>query len=130
MSRATGTSATRIGLRESDLLHDVVTLLESGTNIVTTCTPLFGAGERLEEEGRAHILAAFERGNTSLYATGSTPGFITDQLPFALLSAQRHVNSVVIDEFSDLRRRESTPMIFEQLGLGKLLHAVPPNLRA
>src|SRR5713101_3606780 len=31
MSRATGTSATRIGLSESDLLHDLVTLLESGT---------------------------------------------------------------------------------------------------
>lgn len=87
-------------------------------------------GQRLEEEGRARILAAFETGNTSLYATGSTPGFITDQLPFALLSVQRHVNSLVIDEYSDLHRRESTHMIFEQLGFGRPLAEFHANRRA
>ena len=46
-------------------------------------------------------LDACERGGTSIYATGSSPGFITDALPFALLSLQRRVESIEIDEFAE-----------------------------
>ena len=38
---------------------------------------------------------------SSIYATGSSPGFITDALPFALLSLQRRVESIEIDEFAE-----------------------------
>ncbi len=37
-------------------------------------------------------LDACARGGASIYATGSSPGFITDALPFALLSLQRRVD--------------------------------------
>ena len=78
-------------------LDDVVALLESGTNIVTTRGELFGGGHRLGDEGAARVLDACARGGSSIYATGSSPGFITDALPFALLSLQRRVESVEID---------------------------------
>ena len=67
-------------------IDDVVALLESGTNIVTTRGELFGGGHRLGDDGRARVLDACARGSSSIYATGSSPGFITDALPFALLS--------------------------------------------
>jgi hypothetical protein len=100
-------------------LDDVVALLESGKNIVTTRGELFGGGHRLGDEARQRILDACTRGDTSIYATGSSPGFITDALPFALLSLQRHVDLIEIEEFANMSRRDSPHMIFEQMGFGR-----------
>ena len=58
-------------------------------------------------------------GRSSIYATGSSPGFITDALPFALLSLQRRVDSIEIDEFANLSQRDSPHMLFEQMGFGR-----------
>jgi len=49
MPRATGRGQTRAGLTEDDLVEDVVALLGSGTNIVTTCSDLFARGVRLSD---------------------------------------------------------------------------------
>jgi 4-hydroxy-tetrahydrodipicolinate reductase len=108
-------------------IDDVVTLLEAGTNIVTTRGELFGGGHRLGEERRARIVEACERGRSSIYATGSSPGFISETLPFALLSLQRHVESIEIDEFADMSRRDSPHMLFEQMGFGKPLESFKPD---
>jgi hypothetical protein len=98
---------------------DVVGLLESGTNIVTTRGELFAGGQRLGPDERAAILDACARGGSSIYATGSSPGFITDALPFALLSLQRRVESIEISEFANLSRRDSPHMLFEQMKFGQ-----------
>jgi 4-hydroxy-tetrahydrodipicolinate reductase len=108
-------------------LDDVVALLESGKNVVTTRGELFGAGQRLGADARARVLDACHRGNSSIYATGSSPGFITETLPFALLSMQRHVDCIEIDEFADMSRRDSPHMLFEQMGFGKPLDAYSPR---
>jgi 4-hydroxy-tetrahydrodipicolinate reductase len=108
-------------------LDDVVSLLEAGRNIVTTRGELFAGGEKLGEEGRKRVLDACARGNTSIYATGSSPGFITDALPFALLSMQRRVESIEIQEFANLSRRDSPNLLFEQMGFGQPLATYSPN---
>lgn len=100
-------------------LDDVVALLEAGTNVVTTCGEFFDAGRPLGEERRARVLEACARGRSSLYATGSSPGFITDALPFALLSLQRRVERIEIHEFADLSRRDSPHMLFQLMGFGR-----------
>ena len=100
-------------------LDDVVALLESGTNIVTTRGELFGGGHRLGEDARARVIDACTRGGSSIYATGSSPGFVTDALPLALLSLQRRVDSVEIEEFANMSRRDSPHMIFKQMGFGR-----------
>lgn len=111
-------------------LDDVVTMLETGTNVVTTRGELFGGGHRLGSEGRARVLDACERGRSSIYATGSSPGFITDALPFALLSMQRRVDAVVIDEFANLSRRDSPHLLFELMGFGRPLESFDPRRSA
>jgi 4-hydroxy-tetrahydrodipicolinate reductase len=98
---------------------DVVALLAAGSNIVTTCAEFQAGGRGLTNEQRARVLDACERGGTSIYGTGSSPGFITDALPFALLSLQRHVDAVEIDEFANVSKRDSPHMIFELMGFGK-----------
>jgi 2,4-diaminopentanoate dehydrogenase len=102
-------------------LDDVIALLERGTNVVTTCGEFGADGRSLGDERRAQVLDACARGSSSIYATGSSPGFITDALPFALLSLQRHVESIEIFEYADVSRRDSPHMVFEIMGFGKPL---------
>jgi 4-hydroxy-tetrahydrodipicolinate reductase len=99
-------------------LDDVVAFLDAGTNISTTCVEFFNDGRPLGD-GRAQVLDACARGGTSVYATGSSPGFITEIFPYALLSLQRRVNAFDIYEFANMSRRDSPHMIFEQIGFGK-----------
>jgi 4-hydroxy-tetrahydrodipicolinate reductase len=108
-------------------LDDVVAFLAAGTNVVTTRGELLGGGRRLGDEGRTRVVDACARGGTSIYATGSSPGFITDALPYALLSLQRHVESVEIDEYANMSKRDSPHMIFEQMGFGRPLTAYDPR---
>lgn len=129
MPRATGKGQTRAGLSEDELVENVVALLGSGTNIVTTCSDLFARGVRLSDENRARVLEASARGNSSVWASGSDPGFITETLPMALLSIQRHVDLIEIEEFGDLSHRPSAHMVMEQMRFGKPLDEFDPERR-
>lgn len=122
-------------------LDDVVALLESGKNVVSTATGMFDGGRALPDDQRARVLEACERGGTSVYSTGSSPGFSTEVLPLALLTLQREVKSVAVEEFADLSQRNSPELLFRQMGFstdpasfdtgrfGHLLHAFSPSLR-
>jgi 4-hydroxy-tetrahydrodipicolinate reductase len=68
---------------------------------------------------RKRVLDACVRGSSSIFATGSSPGFITDALPFALLSMQRRVDAIEIDEYADLSQRDSPVLLFELMGFGR-----------
>jgi hypothetical protein len=129
MPRATGRGKTRAGLTEDELVEDVVALLGSGTNVVTTCTDLFAGGARLSDKNRARVLEACREGNSSVWASGSDPGFITETLPMALLSIQRRVDLIEIEEFGDLSRRPSAHMVMEQMRFGKPLSEFDPDRR-
>jgi 2,4-diaminopentanoate dehydrogenase len=129
MPRATGRGQTRAGLTEDELVEDVVALLGSGTNIVTTVSDLFAGGVRLSDANRARVLEACETGNASTWASGSDPGFITETLPMALLSIQRRVDLIEIEEFGDLSHRPSAHMVMEQMRFGKPLEEFDPERR-
>ncbi len=129
MPRATGRGQTRAGLTEEELVADVVALLEGGTNIVTTVSDLFARGTRMTEANRARVFAACENGGASVWASGSDPGFITETLPLALLSIQRRVDLIEIEEFGDLSHRPSPHMVMEQMRFGKPLSEFDPERR-
>jgi len=129
MPRATGTGQTRAGLTEDQLVDDVVALLGSGTNIVTTCSDLFARGVRLSDHNRVRVLEACRKGSASAWASGSDPGFVTETLPMALLSIQRRVDLIEIEEFGDLSRRPSAHMVMDQMRFGKPLAEFDPDRR-
>jgi 4-hydroxy-tetrahydrodipicolinate reductase len=108
-------------------LDDILPLLESGTNIVTTRGELFAGGQRLDEADRQRVLDACTTGQSSVFATGSSPGFITDALPMALLSCQRDVTSIQIDEYANLSRRDSAHLLFELMGFGRTPETYNPE---
>jgi 4-hydroxy-tetrahydrodipicolinate reductase len=101
------------------VLDDVVELLASGANVITTRGDLAVADRRHGDEGWGRIREACTAGGSSLYATGSSPGFISDALPFALLSLQRHVDSIEIEEFANMSQRNSPEMLFNLMGFGR-----------
>jgi hypothetical protein len=129
MPRATGRGQTRAGLTEDELVDDVVALLESGTNVVTTCADLFARGVRMSDGNRARVREACDRGGSSVWASGSDPGFLTETLPLAFLSIQRRVDRIELEEFGDLSHRPSPHMVMEQMRFGKPLAEFDPDRR-
>ncbi len=100
-------------------IEDLVRFAEAGTNIVSVCMELYDGGRGLNDGDRARLEAACQRGGASVYGTGSSPGFITDIFPYALLSLQRRVDHYQIEEFGNMSRRDSPLMLFDQIGFGK-----------
>jgi 4-hydroxy-tetrahydrodipicolinate reductase len=68
---------------------------------------------------RERIEDACTRGHTSIHSTGSSPGFISEAVPLVLTSIQRRLDSLVIDEFADLSKRDSPTLLFELMGYGR-----------
>jgi 2,4-diaminopentanoate dehydrogenase len=93
-------------------------LLESGSNVVSTRSE-FHRPDSLDPELRERIETACAKGNSSLYSTGSSPGFITEALPLTLLSLQRRLDRLTIEEFADMSSRNSPEMIFDLMGYGR-----------
>jgi 2,4-diaminopentanoate dehydrogenase len=96
---------------------EVCRLLESGVNVVSTRMELQNP-KALDPVFAERLAAACQRGGTSVHATGSSPGFITEALPIVMASLQRRLDSLRIDEFADCSSRNSPEMIFGMMGFG------------
>jgi 4-hydroxy-tetrahydrodipicolinate reductase len=93
-------------------------LLASGANVITTRTELNNP-DALDPAVRERIEDACRRGNSSIHATGSSPGFITEALPLVLTSLQRRLDCLRIHEFADLSSRNSPALLFQIMGFGQ-----------
>lgn len=89
---------------------EVCRILESGANIVSTRMELQNP-VAYDEDIAARIEAACKAGNSSVHATGSSPGFISEALPIVLASIQRRLDHLQIDEFADSSSRNSPEML-------------------
>jgi 2,4-diaminopentanoate dehydrogenase len=99
-------------------LDDVCRLLSSGKNIVTTRGE-FHYPAVLDPDVRRRVEDACGRGGTSIYCTGSSPGFITEALPLVLTSLQRRLDCYRIGEYANLSSRNSPDMLFNIMGFGR-----------
>ncbi|WP_019927842.1 hypothetical protein [Nocardia sp. BMG111209] len=97
---------------------EVCALLASGANVVTTCGE-FHRPAGMDPALRDRVQRACVTGGSSVYSTGSSPGFISEALPLALLSIQRRLDRLTIDEFADLSQRDSPDMLFNVMGFGQ-----------
>jgi len=96
---------------------DLCRLLEAGINVVTTRDEVQYPAS-MDPGIRERVEAACGRGNSSIHATGSSPGFITEAVPLVLASIQRRLDSLRISEFADLASRDSPEMLFNVMGFG------------
>jgi 4-hydroxy-tetrahydrodipicolinate reductase len=125
--RATDDTDALVALPADCVLHmphacdfgDLGRLLASGKNVISTCSELIQPRRSLAPDVVKQLEEACRAGRSSLHATGSSPGFITETLPLALLSVQRKLRLLAIDEFADLSQRPSPQLLFDVMGMGK-----------
>jgi 2,4-diaminopentanoate dehydrogenase len=104
-------------MRQGTDVDELCALLASGKNVVTTRGD-FHHPPSMHADVRAAVEAACVAGGTSIYSTGSSPGFVTEALPIALLSLSRRLDCLTIDEFADLSTRNSPELLFDVMGFG------------
>ncbi len=97
---------------------EVCQLLESGINVVSTRME-FQNPAALDPALAERLEAACQRGKSSLHASGSSPGFISEAMPIVMASIQRRLDHLTINEFADCSSRNSPEMLFEMMGFGK-----------
>jgi 4-hydroxy-tetrahydrodipicolinate reductase len=100
-------------------LDELCRLLASGKNVVSTCSELLWARRALPADQVEQLEKACAEGDASLFATGSSPGFISEVLPIALMLLERRVDRVVIEEFANMSQRPSPKLIFDVMGYGR-----------
>lgn len=116
--------------RENDAIADIVTYLEAGINVVTISTIPMVYPPAAPPQWRAAVEAAAAKGNSTFYATGAEPGFVSLNIPTALLAGAGTVESYRMDEYAiDLDR--SYPIwdvLHESMGFGKPDGHVPARI--
>ena len=105
-------------ISENTSTDDIAALLGSGANVITIVTDenAYRHPPSLEPEVREKLEEACARGRSSLYATGPSPGFITEQFPLTVLSMMRGLECMTIHEFADMSERNSPEMIEMMFG--------------
>jgi 4-hydroxy-tetrahydrodipicolinate reductase len=98
-------------------VDDMVRILESGTNIVTTKVD-FQNPDFLEAGVRARLEDACGRGGSSLFATGSSPGIGSEVVPATLLAFQRRLDRLTVDEYADASSYDSAGIVLDAMGFG------------
>jgi len=105
-------------MQQGASIDDLCRLLASGANVVTTRVE-FHDPLSLDPGVRQRLVEACRIGATSLHSTGSSPGFSTEALPIVLLSLQRRLDGLTINEFADVSSRNSPDMLFKVMGFGQ-----------
>jgi 4-hydroxy-tetrahydrodipicolinate reductase len=100
-------------------LDELCRLLASGKNVVSTCSELIQPRYALQPAVLARLEKACAEGGSSLFATGSSPGFISEVVPIALLLVERSVRSLAIEEFANLSQRPSPHLLFQVMGFNR-----------
>lgn len=113
-------------MRQGTDIDELCRLLASGKNVVTTRGD-FHNPAMMDPAARAAIEAACAAGGTSVYSTGSSPGFVTEALAIPLLSLSRRLDCLTIDEFGDCASRNSPNLLFEVMGFGQPMAPFDPR---
>jgi hypothetical protein len=113
-------------MRQGTDIDELCRLLASGKNIITTRGD-FHHPPMMDGDVRAKIEAACAAGNSSIYSTGSSPGFSTEALILPLLSLQRRLDGLIIDEYADMISRDSPDLLFQVMGFGDTLGDFDPR---
>ena len=124
--KATNDAAALIALEADCVLYmrqgvdwdEVCAILASGKNIVSTRGEFHNPAV-MDPVRREALERSCAQGGTSIYSTGSSPGFSTEALAIPLLSMQRRLDCLTIDEFADVSSRNSPEMLFQIMGFGQ-----------
>lgn len=116
--------------REEEAIADIAAYLEAGINVVTFSTIPMVYPPAAPVEWRAVLESAAAKGSSTFYATGSEPGFISLNIPTALLAGAGRVDSYRMDEYAvDLDKAYPIwDVLHESMGFGKPDGHVPARI--
>ena len=106
-------------------LDDVCKLLASGKNVATTAF-LFHPS-RIDADDRARVLAACEKGASSVHGSGLNPGNLSGVLPLALSGMSRTIDKITLQERADWSVYESVGITFDNMAFGQPVEAISPT---
>ena len=95
-------------------VDEVCAILASGKNVVTTAF-LFHP-QRMAEADRDRLLAACEKGRSSVHGGGLNPGNLSGVLPLALSGMSHTIDKITLQERADWSVYDSTAITFEHVG--------------
>ncbi|HET6734432.1 dihydrodipicolinate synthase [Mycobacterium sp.] len=100
-----------------DTTGDVVALLESGKNVITTTSynhlPTYGA------DACARITDACLRNGVRFHAAGEHPGYVFERLATSLTALSQRVDRITVQEFVDCSGISQRSMLVDLMGMGK-----------
>jgi hypothetical protein len=98
-------------------LDDVCAILASGKNVVTTAFLFYP--KALPDADLDRLLAACNRGRSSIHGTGLNPGNLSGVLPLALSGMSRSIERITLQERADWTFYESTHITFDNMRFGR-----------
>jgi hypothetical protein len=105
------------GFAENTNLDDIVALLESGKNVISTTSynhlATYGHGADVR------IPAACAQAGTRFHAAGENPGFMFERLATSLTALSQRVDKITVQEFVDCSPVSAPEMLVELMGMGK-----------
>jgi 4-hydroxy-tetrahydrodipicolinate reductase len=112
-------------LRPQEAVDDMVKLLESGFNVVSSSVvPLVyppAADPALVEP----LAAACKTGNASFFTSGIDPGFGNEFFPLALTAISERVDSLRVMEVLNYDTYDQPTVLFDTMGFGKPIDHTP-----
>lgn len=112
-----------VAVQDGINLDDVCRFLEAGINIATSRVD-FLEPERMDAEVRRRTEAACRKGQSSIHATGSSPGFSSEALPLVAVSMSRQMTCLTIDEFANIPLSCPDVQVVEGMGFGRAADGV------
>jgi hypothetical protein len=113
------------GFAENSNTDDVVALLQSGKNVISTTTynhlPTYGAA------ACRRITEACAQGRVRFHAAGEHPGFMFERLAVSLTALSKRVDKITVQEFVDCSRISEPAMLIELMGMGKPPETISPD---
>ncbi len=107
----------RVGIPYESQDADIIALLESGKNVITTQGQHYPKVHGSERE--ALFADAARRGNSTLFGAGINPGFILERLALTATGMCLRVDSISVREVVDASGMPDPGFVFGVMGMGR-----------
>ncbi|OBK43197.1 hypothetical protein A5655_17675 [Mycobacterium sp. 1081908.1] len=109
-------AASKAGSEDTNTA-DIVALLESGKDVITTTS--YNHLPTCGRDTQERITRACERGGARFHAAGEHPGFMLERLAVGLTALSQRVDRITVQEFVDCSGISERRMLVDLMGMGK-----------
>jgi hypothetical protein len=107
----------RIGIPYESQDADIIALLESGKNVITTQGQHYPKAHGAERD--AMFADAAKRGGVTLFGAGINPGFVLERLALTATGMCLRVDSISVREVVDASGMPDPVFVFDVMGMGR-----------